>query len=832
MALLGYQDKPSARNRSAPFTVAVITVLILLASFPQSHAEAPTQGSHSTGGLSLSPRETAPRPASMGLAAAPDVTALQGAPSPIYDEQLGTTFTQIFRTLMYNVTALAQSDADGFGPGYLLNGLTPGGYWYQVGVSYHWPNSDGSYYPGFGFSYQVYGPSGKSVYPSDGAGLDAFSGVVNSGDSVLLSLTFAGSSVLMMAKDWNTGAFAETSYSSGGDSAFVGDTFSSVNSNGFFSGLMTEWYHTAAYFGNEGPVTYTNSAVALTSAWMWIDEFNGATNAPALFNNQTQGPVTFANDQQAFPFAADGAAMSISAHRFVTGLSAASSTLTLTPAIAETSSPAFSASYFLGGEPQIAVVHPGANVLEADSGASLTVSIDSSGSSALDRWVFNGTSGSEVTFAAGTNATYVYYHLVQETVSYQVAGMGSLIPASSAPELTYEVPPAVASATVAPVTHTQAIGTFPVTIFAVAGSSASVNGTIAGGTDHRWEASTQKWTVSTPKSIPDPIEYYEQYQINVNYFVPPETPQTGPPPAGSGKPGTLPPEPPEITSTFLGSQVTLPLLANQSLFWFDAGSHYSWTPVINGSTLKERWIAQGNATSISTISASNAAPNTVILLVYVHQYYAALAVNNQDGGSISYKVAAPFEAGNSVGTGSTWIPAGSNLSASASSNTKWQFESWSGSGSGVYTGASPSIDVTVTGPLIENATFFPQLVISADGGTNVAFSYGSHTGTVEAGTTKTLYVPPSTNVTLRATSSLFVYSFASWSGTGVAKATRPSLSLVVDSPSAVTGTSSYDYPVVLGAAVAAAIVIILAVSLLVRSRRRREQIYGFSPSYP
>jgi len=55
---------------------------------------------------------------------------LQGAPSPNYDEQLGTTFTQDFSSLAYNVTALAQADADGYGPGYLLNGLTPEGYWY------------------------------------------------------------------------------------------------------------------------------------------------------------------------------------------------------------------------------------------------------------------------------------------------------------------------------------------------------------------------------------------------------------------------------------------------------------------------------------------------------------------------------------------------------------------------------------------------------------------------------------------------------------------------------------------------------------------------------
>ena len=137
-----------------------------------------------------------------------------------------------------------------------------------------------------------------------------------------------------------------------------------------------------------------------------------------------------------------------------------------------------------------------------------------------------------------------------------------------------------------------------------------------------------------------------------------------------------------------------------------------------------------------------------------------------------------------------WIDAGSILNATPSVNQGWQFESWSGSGPGAYSGTNLSISLTVPGPLSENATFYVQLAIAADAGTNIAYSYGSQSGTVQAGTTKTLYVPPSSNVTLRATPSLFVYSFASWKGAGLTKATKPSLALVVDSPNAVTGTSS------------------------------------------
>ena len=94
----------------------------------------------------------------MGFSAAETGVAAATASSPTYDEQIGTTFTQDLTSLTYNVTALAQVDADGYGPAYIMNGLTTAGYWYQVGISYHWPSSGGTYDPTFGFSYQVFGP--------------------------------------------------------------------------------------------------------------------------------------------------------------------------------------------------------------------------------------------------------------------------------------------------------------------------------------------------------------------------------------------------------------------------------------------------------------------------------------------------------------------------------------------------------------------------------------------------------------------------------------------------------------------------------------------------
>jgi hypothetical protein len=735
---------------------------------------------------------------------------------PNYDEQMGITFAQDLTAIAYNVTALAQVDADGYGPAYILNGLTALGYWYQVGVSYHWPTSGGGYSPAFGFSYQVYGPNGRSVFPTNGgAGLDSFSKAVNSGDSVLLSLTFSGSSVRMLAQDWDTGATAETSYASEGSSSFVGDQLSPSNSHGFFSGLMTEWYHVLPYMGNIGKVTYTNQAVALSSAWMWIDEIDTGNSNSAIFNDQTMTPVAFTNDQQVYPFASHGVTMYSSAHQLITGLlNTTLSRASFVPYFAEAAPPMLTASYTLAGLQQSSELVAGTGTLiEADPGTSVTVSIDPSGSSAPERWVFGGTGASEVaavTFAAGSNVTYAYYHVVEQTVAYRVADGGNPLPATSAPELVHEEPPPGPSATPAAVVVRQLLGTSPIEISVLVGSVASLNGTIPGSADERWAADPRAWTVSGPNSIPSLIQFYDQYQVSIGYSI-----------VGGG----TPPEPPEFDSTSLGIPAIIPLSGGATTAWFDAGSGYSFTSVLNGSTPGERWVRAGGLVSgagagnFSVDNSPVAAPPAItnpgeaISWDYKHQYYAALAVNDVRGGVVSQ--------------GSGWLDAGSTFNASASANPQWQFEGWDGSGASSYTGTNPSIGVAVTGPFSEKATFYVQLSIAADPGTNVAFSYASGAGTVPAGSTKTLYLSPSTNVTLRASPSLFVYSFGSWKETGLANATKPSLSLVVDSPLAVAGTSTYDYPLLLGMA-AAVTVVVLAGTLWIGSRRRSADLGDFA----
>ena len=212
-------------------------------------------------------------------------------PPAVYDEQMGLTFAQNFTTLSYNVTAVQQNDSNGYGPAYLLNGLSDHGYWYQVGISWDWPFSTGGYTSGFNFNYEVFNSTGQSVFPGNASGgLTAFSGPVNQGDIIQLNLYISGGVVFMSAEDLNTSIIATQDYTAAGSSTFIGLS-SSQNKFGFFTGLMTEQYHASPYGGPFLEVTYSDPSSAITSATMWIDEWDPSANQVVFSGASPEDPV-------------------------------------------------------------------------------------------------------------------------------------------------------------------------------------------------------------------------------------------------------------------------------------------------------------------------------------------------------------------------------------------------------------------------------------------------------------------------------------------------------------------------------------------------------------
>jgi hypothetical protein len=252
-----------------------------------------------------------------------------------YDEQIANTFTQSFTSMAYNVTAVTQVDSDGCGPAYLLNGLSNVGYWYQVGLAYNW-NCAAS---GFIMAYEVFNSNGVSIFPiNGGGGTLGFTGTVNAGDILLLNIFFGTGSysgeVVMYSYDWNTGAYASETYTNEGASYFAGLSNGAANANGFFTGLMTEQYHSSAYYGSEEFVSYSNHQYALPSAWQWIDEYNVATNQ-SVFYSASSSPVTFNNLHQLHLFSSNGATEYADAYVLDTGADPVSISLSSQPTYAD-----------------------------------------------------------------------------------------------------------------------------------------------------------------------------------------------------------------------------------------------------------------------------------------------------------------------------------------------------------------------------------------------------------------------------------------------------------------------------------------------------------------
>jgi hypothetical protein len=215
-----------------------------------------------------------------------------GVPAP-YDEQWGLTYVGNFTAIAYNVTAVAQTDLSGIGPAYLVNGYSNAGYWYQIGLTYDWVVNSTYHNNGFEPIFAIFLPNGTSITSTTTFTFE--NGTVNAGDKVLLNLYFKNNEVILLLKDWNTGAYATYNYTAAGATTFIGNPYS-IATNGYFTGLMTEWYHTSVYYENGQEVLYTPYGGSGGEAWLWMDEFY-CNNYPQcfsktnLFANQTSQPV-------------------------------------------------------------------------------------------------------------------------------------------------------------------------------------------------------------------------------------------------------------------------------------------------------------------------------------------------------------------------------------------------------------------------------------------------------------------------------------------------------------------------------------------------------------
>ena len=697
-------------------------------------------------------------------------------PSGLYDEQVGLTFTQSFTSIEYNVTAVEQTDQTlGDGPGYLLSGLSNTGYWYQVGVSWDW-NPGTIPGTGFDFNYEVFDTAGNSIFPTNGqGGLAVFSGPVNAGDVVLLDLYFSSSSqnVVMLARDTNTGATASEAYPNMGATFFVGLPGSVANQNGFFTGLMTEWYHGVPYYSNEAEVIYSNPATALSSAWMWMDEFN-ANNFQAIFSANTLTPISYNNPNNLQEFSFNGTTEYSDAYEFVTGAltnstqhSPSNVPLTLSYTVqgngAGYSPPIL--TYVLNGTSSTIPLTGSPTVYPVDVGTSWSVSMLLGGPTSSERFATDQpTSG-----IANSSQTIEFVYYTQDYVGFgfSVSGGGS---GYSPPSVTY-------SSFGASATTPTGAG-----VWADAGSRYQYQSLLPGST------SSERWYAQADGSVGSSSQidavYYHQYlaTLDVSFQNTELFPSV------------------TLTSTSAAQPYSATLVLGTNTEWLDSGSTYS---VPQSFTLEsgQRLITNGTVTGV--VSAGLA-----VELVYEHQFYIGITQNVSGGGTTS--------------PSSGWYDSGLELQMNATAAPGWEFEGWSGVGADSASNSSASFALTVGpgAPANETAAFYPGVTIDARGPDSVTYQDGSISGTVAAGTKAQLYVPPSSTLSLKASNTAFLATFNGWSGATSSSGTGASLT--VQGPGTVTSNSEYNYSEIGVPALAIALVAIIVVIALTRRRAPSE----------
>ena len=710
-----------------------------------------------------------------GLTPAPTQFRGRGPPttSTVYDEQIGLTFTQDFTSMEYNVTAVEQTDPTlGDGPAYLLNGLSDTGYWYQVGLSWNWAPGEN---PGTGFdmSYEVFDASGNSIFPTSGhGGVQAFSGPVNAGDIILLDLYFSSSSqnVTMLAEDMNTRATVTQSYSSMGATYFVGLPDSVSDHNGFFTGLMTEWYHGLPYYANEAEVIYSDHAYQLSSAWMWMDEFNART-FQSIFSANTSAPVSYSNPGKFQEFTFNGTTEYSDAYELITGslvnaTRPTSSEIPLTFSFtvkgggAGYSPPIL--NYISNGTPSTASLTGLPTIYKVDVGTIWSIPGQLNGSTADERWKTNQPTSGPVN--SSLTVQLVYYNQDYVVFGFSVSGGGSGFS-----------PPTVACTSFGSTVTTPA----EIGVWADVGSRYKYASLLPGSAQsERWYANLTG-TISSPRQI-EAVYYHQDLVafdisfLNTELF-----------------PGLT------LNSTSAGKPYSVTVVLGTNEEWLDTGSVYS---------VPQRFVVtQGDSMFTNGAWTGDVSANLVVSLTYEHQFYITITSNASGGGILSPP--------------SGWYDSGSKLKMNAVAASGWQFEGWGGTGTDSVSSSNASFYLTV-GPSVpanETAVFYPGIAIHANGPESVSYSDGSVSGSVPAGEQAEVYVPPSTTLSLTTPSVTFWASFEGWNG--ASNSTDTTTSFEVYGPAVITSDSEYNY---LGIGILALVITLVATAgTLTFAKRRR-----------
>ncbi len=417
-------------------------------------------------------------------------------------------------------------------------------------------------------------------------------------------------------------------------------------------------------------------------------------------------------------------------------------------------------TFVYGGSSQRSTLTTAATIYHMDPGSSWTVTGNLT--TATERWQTNQpTSGRATSFqTVGID----YFHQYHVLFTFAVKGGGSGYSAPSVRFLQFGAYKTSATDTL---------------VWADEGQSYSYPHSLVGsGASERWEAQSYAGLTGGAGTIE--ATYFHMYGLVMNYTI-----------VGGGSPSS-----PRLVAKQFGQSFFAMLGLSPSTYFLDAGSTWSLPNPLQGSSAQERWEADG-PTSGNATSASK------MTLIYHHEYLLATNLIPPSGGYVT----------NLTG----WHDQGATLQLSATASRGWKFVGWNGSGTGAYTGGSNNSSFVVGSPIQENATFYPGLSMVAGPNGQISFSFGSTSGSVQAGSTATIFAPAGTTVALKAVPSSIFYAFSGWSQGIIVTGSTTSLKLT--SPSTAQASFAINIPLLGGIAVAILTVVLFSAFAL-RSRRR------------
>lgn len=282
----------------------------------------------------------------------------------------------------------------------------------------------------------------------------------------------------------------------------------------------------------------------------------------------------------------------------------------------------------------------------ADPGTTLSVSAQSSSSSASEEWCLSlPCQPYTVNLGTGTQSISIgYYDLLPETAIEIASGSPG-----SFDTVSYSTAPSTPGLTLSPVAVTLTFSSSSQTIFALRGSTMTVPQQTVVSTSsaqERWFTASQSITVANSNQLL-PVESFQQYNVNYGYQI------------ASGNTATAAP----TILYFSGGQ---PETVNGGTSaWTDANSEFYYSPTLGTSSATERWaITPGTGTGILNSTQS-------LEITYYEQFNVSLSYSTVGGsGSVSQISFSGQSLGSAVslnvGTSAVnlWLDAGSNYQLS------------------------------------------------------------------------------------------------------------------------------------------------------------------------